>query len=93
MGKKSSTLLVVAKVFMIIGTIALGISILPLAWCIPLTVKFNNKLKQGLPISVGFKIACLLFVNMVAGILMLCDTSSSSVKKAPQDPAPKTEAK
>lgn len=62
-----------AKVFMIIGTIIMGLYIIPLAWCIPMTVSYFKKVKNGLPISTGFKVCSLLFVSMVGGILMLCD--------------------
>ena len=73
--KTPSTLKTVAKIFMIIGTVAMGLSLflIPLAWCIPMTVSYCNKVKKGEPISTGFKICSLLFVSLVAGILMLCD--------------------
>ena len=62
-----------AKIFMIIGTIIMGLYIIPLAWCIPMTVSYFNKVKNGLYISTGFKVCSLLFVSMIGGILMLCD--------------------
>ena len=36
-------------------------------------VAFFNKANKGEPIGTGFKICSLLFVNTIAGILMLCD--------------------
>lgn len=68
-----STLKTVAKVFMVIGTVVMGIAIIPLLWCVPMTISYFNKTKRGEPVSVGFKVCTLLFVNMIAGILMLCD--------------------
>ena len=62
-----------AKVFMIIGTVLMAIFVLPLAWCIPMTVIYCDKIKNNQPVSVGFKVCCLLFVSLVGGILMLCD--------------------
>ena len=64
-----------AKIFMILGTIGLGIScfLIPLAWCIPMTVVYFSKIKKGEPVGTGFKVCSLLFVNTIAGILMLCD--------------------
>ncbi len=62
-----------AKVFMVIGTIIMGLYIIPLAWCIPMTVSYFKKVKNNLPISTGFKVCSLLFVSMIGGILMLCD--------------------
>ena len=47
-------------------------SIVPLAWVIPMTVVFCRKVSNGERIGIGFKICTLLFVNTIAGILMLC---------------------
>lgn len=68
----NSTLGTVAKVFMIISTVIMGLYIIPLAWTLPMTISLSNKLKNREPISVTFKICVLLFVNTVAGILLLC---------------------
>ena len=69
----SNTLKTIAKVFMIISTVISGIYLIPLAWCIPMTVVYSNKVKNGENVGIGFKVCTLLFVNMIAGILMLCD--------------------
>lgn len=74
-GKKKSNLLEIAYIFCIIGCVAGGLSLLiPLAWCIPMTIEVNEY-RQGrrAELSIGFKICVLLFVNVVAGILLLCD--------------------
>ena len=68
-----SGLATVAKILMIVSTVVTGLYLIPLAWCIPMTISYSNKLKNGLPVSTGFKICTLLFVNTIAGILMLCD--------------------
>ena len=68
-----SSLKKVAKVFMIIGTILMGLYIIPLAWTIPMLINFNCKLETNEKISVGFKVCVLLFVSTIAGILLLCD--------------------
>ncbi len=62
------------KVMMIIGTIMSSLMgyIIPLAWCLPMTISAMKKINNNEPISVGFKVCTLLFVNTVAGILMLC---------------------
>lgn len=64
-----------AKIFMILGTIATGLSLylIPLAWCIPMTVIYFKKLKNNEPIGTGFKVCSLIFVSLIGGILMLCD--------------------
>lgn len=63
-----------AKVFMIIGCIFNGFYILPLLWCVPMTISFSKKIQNGEKVSMGFKICCLLFVNLISGILMLVDS-------------------
>ena len=74
-GSSKSGLKTAAKVLMIVGTVltslyGLGI---PLAWCLPMTLSYCKKIKNGEPVSTGFKVCSLLFVSMVGGILMLCD--------------------
>lgn len=70
--QKDTTLQTVIKVFMIIGCVTQGVMLLPLAWCIPLTVHVFKAFKENRPISTGMKIFILLFVNLVAGICLLC---------------------
>ena len=62
----------IIKIFMVIGCIATGWSLIPLLWTIPMTVHVFKKLDAREPIGVGFKICTLLFVNLVAGIMLLC---------------------
>ena len=71
--RKESGTTTAAKVFMILGTVLMGLYLLPLAWCIPMTVSYFKKVNSGQPISTGFKVCSLLFVSMIGGILMLCD--------------------
>lgn len=67
----------VAFVFMILSCIFLGVYLIPLIWCIPMTVCLNRQLKSGEPIGVGFKVCILIFVSLIAGILLLCRTEKS----------------
>lgn len=70
----SSTLRTIAKVFMIIACVINAIPwLIPLAWCIPMTVHLSNAEKNREKISVGFKICTLIFVSLIAGILLLCN--------------------
>ncbi len=39
-----------------------------------MTISYFNHVRDRQPVSVGFKICSLLFVNLIAGILMLCDS-------------------
>ena len=69
---KDDTMSVVIKVFLILGCISQGWLILPLAWCLPITISVFNSLRDNRPISTGMKVCSLLFVNMIAGICLLC---------------------
>lgn len=60
-----------------VGIIGIFISLIPLAWCIPMTIHFNNKFKNDESVGIGFKICTLIFVNFIAGILMLCMPSEN----------------
>lgn len=66
------TMKTLVKVFMILGCVGMGWLLIPLAWCIPMTVKAFRCMKEGIPMTTGFKVCTLLFVNLVAGIIMLC---------------------
>ena len=63
----------IAKVFMLINCILTGLWLIPLAWMVPMTVTYWNKVKDHQPVGTGFKVCTLLFVSLIAGILMLCD--------------------
>lgn len=65
-------LAVASKIFLILGCIGQGWLLLPLAWCLPITISICNKMKNGEPVGVGLKVCALLFVNTLAGILLLC---------------------
>lgn len=65
-------LAVASKVFLILGCIVQGWLLIPLAWCLPITISICNKMKNDEPIGLGLKICSLLFVNLAAGILLLC---------------------
>jgi len=73
--RRESGLTTAAKVLMIIGTVSTSLTwfLIPLAWCIPMTVSYFKKVKYNQPISTGFKVCSLLFVSLIGGILMLCD--------------------
>lgn len=72
----NSGLKTAVKVFLILGCISTAIVgyLIPLCWTIPMTVSYWRRANNFLPVSTGFKICSLLFVNIIAGILMLCDS-------------------
>lgn len=65
-------LAIASKIFMILGCISSGWLIIPLAWTLPITISVCGKLKRGETVGTGIKIAVLLFVNLIGGILLLC---------------------
>ncbi len=65
-------LAVASKVFLILGCIAQGWMLLPLAWCLPITISICNKMNRGEPVGTGLKVCALLFVSLLGGILLLC---------------------
>ena len=69
--RRDSTLVTVVKVFMILGCITYGWTIIALAWLLPITISVFKKLNNGEPIGVGLKVCTLLFVNLIAGICLL----------------------
>lgn len=68
----SDAMSTVIKVFLILGCISQGWMLIPLAWCIPMTVSIFRSLRDNRPISTGMKICTLLFVSVVSGICLLC---------------------
>lgn len=65
-------LAVASKIFLILGCVAQGWLLLPLAWCLPITISICNKMKNNEPVGTGLKVCSLLFVNLIGGILLLC---------------------
>lgn len=66
-----STMKMVAFVFCLIGTITLGFALIPLIWCIPMTVKVYNAWKYNEKVSVAFSVCTVLFVSLIGGLLLL----------------------
>ena len=52
--------------------ICMAVSVLSYSWIIPMTVIAFKKLRRRERIGMAFKICTLLFVNLVAGVLLLC---------------------
>lgn len=70
--QEDDTMSVVVKIFLILGCIAQGWLLLPLAWCLPITISIFKSFKEKRPIGTGMKVCTLLFVNLIAGICLLC---------------------
>lgn len=71
-GQADDSTSVIVKVFLILGCIVQGWLLLPLAWCVPITVSVFHRLRDGRPVGTGLKVCTLLFVSLVAGICLLC---------------------
>ena len=52
-------------------------TLVSLAWIIPMTIKVYRA-KSTTELTMGFKICTLLFVNVIAGILLICDSNSNN---------------
>ncbi len=64
----------IIKVFLIISCVCSIFSFLiPLAWCLPMTISYCKKIEKGERVGIGFKVCTLIFVSLISGILMLCD--------------------
>lgn len=72
----SDVLGLIAKIFMLASTIICGVGLIPLCWMVPMTVSVWKKHNNYEKIGVGLKICTLLFVNLIAGILLLCRDES-----------------
>lgn len=73
MKKRSSDLKLAAFILCVLSTIVMGLLLIPLLWCVPMTVSIYRASKGEEILSTGFKVGTLIFVNLVAGILLLCD--------------------
>ncbi len=65
------TLYLIAFILSLISTVFLGLLLIPLAWMIPMTVHLWGIYKGKKAPSTAFSVCTLLFLNLVAGILML----------------------
>lgn len=62
-----------AFILCLLSTITMGWLLIPLIWCIPMTIMVYKAYKGELELSTGFNICVLLFVSLISGILLLCD--------------------
>lgn len=62
-----------AFILCLISTIGMGLCLIPLIWCISMTMSVYKAYKGEKELTTGFKVCTLLFLNLIAGILLLCD--------------------
>ena len=64
----------VALILCVLSCIGLGILIIPLFWCIPLTMKVYRAYKGTDFLETKDKVLILIFVNLLGGLLLLIDS-------------------
>ena len=60
-------------VYNIICIVFALLSLVPLCWSIPMTVVTYRGFQKKTKLSIAFKVCTLIFVNIISGILLLCD--------------------
>lgn len=74
---EDNMLRLIAFIFCIIGAVTAGWALIPLAWMIPMTVHAYGIWKGTKANTVAFGVCTLIFVNVVAGILLLISTKDN----------------
>lgn len=69
----SDVIVSITKVFLIITCVLCSFAIIPLLWCIPMTVHYYKTIEQDERLSVSFKVCALIFMGIIPGVLMLID--------------------
>ena len=59
------------KIFMVLSTVAFGFALIPLIWMVPMTIHAFHKADNNEEYGIGFSICSLIFVDVIAGILMI----------------------
>lgn len=75
--QEDRTLRLIAFILCLLSLISSGWMIFPLAWMIPMTVHVWGIYKAKSPNTVAFGVCTLLFVNIIAGILLLISHKDS----------------
>ena len=72
--KDNQVMKVFISVLLIISCVVQGIFTfgIALSWCIPMTVTIRKRMREGVPVGVAMSVCTLIFVNTIAGILLLC---------------------
>ena len=69
-------LYLVSFIFNILSCVSVGILLIPLLWCVPITIKSYQAYKGEDDMSMGYSICDLLFVNLIGGIFALLAMNS-----------------
>lgn len=68
---QNETLSIIIKVFLIVGCVSQCWLLVPMLWCLPITISIFKSLRDNRPIGIGMKICALVLVNLIAGICLL----------------------
>ncbi len=71
MTKEDQTMRLIAFIFCLVTCVTIGWALIPLAWCIPMTVRAYGIWKGTKPNTTAFGVCTLIFVSLVSGILLL----------------------
>jgi len=69
----------VADAFCIVDCVIMSLTIIAMAWMIPMTVAIRNRIRDNRPVGLGLSICYLIFgglFGLVAGILLIIDHSN-----------------
>ena len=70
---ETSAVKIAAEILMIVSCVICAVFVVTLFWMIPMTVYYFKKVKRNEPVSLAFQICTLLFVNIIAGVLMIIE--------------------
>ncbi|MBQ2894851.1 MAG: hypothetical protein IJE92_04965, partial [Clostridia bacterium] len=59
----------VMETIVIVGAI---FGLIPLLWVLPMSKKILKAMKEGTTLTTGFKVCTLIFVNLILGVVLLC---------------------
>ena len=59
------------KIFMVLSCVAFGFAVIPLIWMVPMTIHAFHKADNNEEYGTAFSVCSLIFVDLVAGILMI----------------------
>ncbi len=71
MSERDRNLRLAAFILNVVSTVAICWTIIPLAWCIPMTVHSYRLYKGERANTVAFDVCNLIFVNTISGVLLL----------------------
>ncbi len=72
-GNSDSGIKTAVRILLVLTCIPAALLVFPLAWVLPMTFHYWSRSKAGEPVSTAFSVCTLLFVNLIAGVLMLVD--------------------